>query len=185
MAIASAVTAYAIIHMIPFKLLPGTVYTDTDSIFTTDKLPDHLLGKELGLMKDELNGTLINEGYFLGIKKYGYQYAENNVLIDKSVFAGVTRDSLTFEEVKEIYNGKIINKDIPVRFYKTFDNLSINIKSSHITIKFEPDKVLMNNEYLPKNINLTNKFSIHKLITPYLKSLLRILELLIKNSKKI
>jgi hypothetical protein len=31
--------------MIPYKLLPGTVYTDTDSIFTTDILSNHLVGK--------------------------------------------------------------------------------------------------------------------------------------------
>jgi hypothetical protein len=39
-AIAAAVTAYGRIHMIPYKLLPGTIYTDTDSIITTDILPD-------------------------------------------------------------------------------------------------------------------------------------------------
>jgi hypothetical protein len=42
-AIAAAVTAYARIHMLYYKLLPGTVYTDTDSIFTTDELPEHLI----------------------------------------------------------------------------------------------------------------------------------------------
>lgn len=90
-AIAAAVTSYARIHMIPYKLLPGTVYTDTDSIFTTDILPDHLIGKELGLMKDELNGKFIIEGYFLGIKQYGYKYLdEYNQIIEKSTFAGVT-----------------------------------------------------------------------------------------------
>jgi hypothetical protein len=67
-AIAAAVTSYARIHMIPYKLLPGCVYTDTDSIFTTSKLPDHLLGTEIGEMKDELSGITINEAYFLGIK---------------------------------------------------------------------------------------------------------------------
>jgi hypothetical protein len=58
-AIAAAVTAYARIHMIYYKLLEGTVYSDTDSIFTTDVLSDHLIGSGLGLMKDELNGGLI------------------------------------------------------------------------------------------------------------------------------
>jgi DNA polymerase type B, organellar and viral len=37
-AIAAAVTSYARIHMIYYKLLPGTVYSDTDSIFTTRTL---------------------------------------------------------------------------------------------------------------------------------------------------
>ena len=71
-AIAAAVTAYARIHMIFYKLLPATVYTDTDSIFTTDVLSEHLIGSDLGLMKDELNGGVFEEGLFLGLKKYGY-----------------------------------------------------------------------------------------------------------------
>jgi len=68
-AVAGAVTAYARIQMIYYKLLPGTLYTDTDSIFTTDELPLHLIGSDLGLMKDELEGNFIQEGLFLGLKK--------------------------------------------------------------------------------------------------------------------
>lgn len=61
-------------------------------------MEDKFIGSELGLMKDELNGLTIKEAYFLGIKKYGYQYYyKNNQLIKKKyVFAGVKRDSLTF-----------------------------------------------------------------------------------------
>ena len=68
-AIASAVTAYARIHMIPYILYEGTVYTNTDSIFTTKKLPDYLIGNDLGWMKDELDGCIIKEAYFLDVKK--------------------------------------------------------------------------------------------------------------------
>jgi DNA polymerase type B, organellar and viral len=75
-AIASAVTAYGRIHMIPFKLSGVLFYTDTDSIITATILDDSLLGKEIGLMKDELNGLPIKEAYFLGIKKYGYFYID-------------------------------------------------------------------------------------------------------------
>jgi hypothetical protein len=60
-AIAAAVTSYARIHMIPYIFLPGTAYTDTDSILTFDKLPYLLVSKELGLMKDELEGNIISE----------------------------------------------------------------------------------------------------------------------------
>jgi len=83
--------------MISFKIGGSCLYSDTDSIFTTKKLEDNFVGSELGLMKDELNGLTIKEAYFLGIKKYGYQYYDiNNKLITKSVFAGVKRDSLSF-----------------------------------------------------------------------------------------
>lgn len=69
-AIAAAVTSYARIHMIPFKLLPGVIYTDTDSIFTTCKLKAYLIGNALGLMKDELSGKLIEDGEEKKLKSY-------------------------------------------------------------------------------------------------------------------
>jgi hypothetical protein len=48
-------------------------------------------------MKDELKGLIIKEGYFLGIKKYGYQYLDkSNNLVTKSTFAGIERNSLSF-----------------------------------------------------------------------------------------
>jgi hypothetical protein len=117
-AIAAAVTAYARIHMIYYKLLPGTVYTDTDSIFTTDVLPELLIGSELGQMKDELQGKTIAEGLFLGLKKYGYWYLDedHNKKVEKSVFAGVQRDSLSFSEVVELFEGFKIHKSVDNRF---------------------------------------------------------------------
>jgi len=142
-AIASAVTAYARILMLPYKLLPGTVYTDTDSVFTTDKLDTSLVGKELGMMKNELDGIVIEEGYFLGIKQYGYWYYDKDGnRVEKSVFAGVKRDSLTFNEIKSLYEGNEITKEIPTRFYKNLECLSINIKSTKTTLNFNPDKSL-------------------------------------------
>ena len=86
--------------MIPYKLDESTVYTDTDSIFTTKPLNSSFLGKGLGLMKDELNGLLISEAYFLGIKQYGFWYTDvNGSRIEKSVWAGVTRNSLSFNDI--------------------------------------------------------------------------------------
>jgi DNA polymerase elongation subunit (family B) len=59
--IAAAVTAYARIEMMKYKvLLPklgiNFYYTDTDSAFVDGELPQELIGNELGLMKDELKG---------------------------------------------------------------------------------------------------------------------------------
>lgn len=88
-AIASAVTSYARIHMIPFKLDPNTLYTDTDSIFTLEPIDPSLIGDELGQMKDEMKGIVIKEAVFVGPKKYGYWYIdEAGNRIEKSVFAG-------------------------------------------------------------------------------------------------
>ena len=52
-AIASAITSYARISMIPFKLDEGVCYTDTDSIFTGEVLPSEYVGNELGQFKLE------------------------------------------------------------------------------------------------------------------------------------
>jgi hypothetical protein len=116
-AIASAVTAYARIHMIPFKIDGFCVYSDTDSAFTTKKLDAKFLGNDLGLMKDELNGLIIKEASFLGITNYGYQYLDkNNNLLTKSVFAGVNRDYLSFDERIKLSQGYTVTKEIPLRF---------------------------------------------------------------------
>ena len=75
-AIAAAVTSYARVHMIKYKLKDGIYYTDTDSIFTDYDLNPEEIGSDLGLMKDELKGNIIEKAYFLGIKQYGYIYKD-------------------------------------------------------------------------------------------------------------
>ena len=103
-AISSAITSYARIHMHPFLLLNSTLYSDTDSLFSSKPLPSKYIGKEIGLFKDELKGKTIQKVIFLGPKRYGYWfYDENNNRIEKSVYAGVERDSLTFNQIKKLY----------------------------------------------------------------------------------
>ena len=131
-AIAAAVTSYARITMIPFKIHPSTLYTDTDSVFTSEPLDPSLIGIELGMMKDELKGQVIAEAYFIGPKKYGY-YIIDSVTGERkefSVFSGVPRNSLSFSEVKSIFEGNIVTKNIPNRFYNSFTNLNITIVAS-------------------------------------------------------
>jgi hypothetical protein len=71
-------------------------YIDTDSTIIIDILSDNLIGNDLGLMKDELNGKLILETYILGSKQYSYKYFDNNnnQRIENSTFAGVPKDSI-------------------------------------------------------------------------------------------
>jgi len=94
--------------MLPYKLLPGTAYTDTDSIFIDGVLPKHLsstIGKDLGMMKDELDGKIITEAYLLGIKQYGYKYIDNYNVIERSTFAGVPKNSISFNYSVKLANG--------------------------------------------------------------------------------
>ena len=153
-AIASAVTAYARIVMIPYKIDPNTLYTDTDSIFTTVTIDPKLIGDHLGQMKDEMNGIVIQEACFVGPKKYGYWYYDKDGnKVEKSVFAGVPRNSLTFNEIKAVFNGETITINVDNRFFKSINNLSITIKNIKISIKNTNDKVKINNEYLPILVN--------------------------------
>jgi hypothetical protein len=182
-AIASAITSYSRILMIPYKLDDSIAYTDTDSIFTVKKLNIEEIGDGLGLMKDELKGNIIEEAYFMGIKQYGYYYYDkydNNKKIEKSVFAGVARDSLKFNEIEEIFNGKTIEKILNVRFYKSFSNLDIVIKPCKISIKMNNKKKIINNNYIPLNINnckheFDNRDFITKLIYKFKKIVNKIL----------
>jgi hypothetical protein len=147
--IAAAVTAYSRIEMIKFKTSLAKqginlYYTDTDSIFVDGELPQQLVGNELGLMKDELGGGYIKKAYFLGIKKYGY--IDNHDKIH-SVFSGVERNSLTWEDIENISKGFTIVKPSPARFYKNLNNLNIKIKYSlETTIKFNTRKKLSGNK---------------------------------------
>jgi hypothetical protein len=133
-------------------------------------------------MKDELDGITIQEGYFLGIKKYGYWYMNNEgQRIEQSTFAGVTRNSLTFSEVIKLSQGMELKKEIPVRFFKSLNSLDISVKPTHVTVSKSYSKKLVENEYNPlyvhnltHNLDYRTKFTkiknrINKILNKYLK----------------
>ena len=154
-AIAAAVTSYARAHMIPFKIDPNVLYTDTDSIFTSNELDSKLIsGSTLGLMKDELSGKVIDKAYFLGIKQYGYIYKEDNKIIERSTFAGVPKNTISFEEIIKIHNGETVIKYLPARFYKSFKDFTLTVKSNvKVSLYRSNDKLLKDNLYIPLILN--------------------------------
>jgi hypothetical protein len=114
----------------------------------------HLLGPEIGMFKDELDGLVIQEAEFIGVKQYGYWYYDKNAnKIEKSVCAGVTRDSLTFNQIKKLQNGEILTVDTEDRFYKSLLNLNIKINKQNMNIVKNNPKKLINNFYYPLTIN--------------------------------
>ena len=171
-AIASAITAYARIEMMKYKTLPGIniYYTDTDSIFVDKELPKHLIGKELGQMKEKKHK--IKEAYFLGTQKYAYINNENIV---KSVFSiqgwihPCIENYITWDEVKQIVNHKNFTKQLPNQFVKSLQTLEISIKDINVNITLDKDKELFKNKYF--NINIFDiKKSKLKYITLHLIS---------------
>jgi len=79
-AIASAITAYARVHMSEFKNNPlfKLYYTDTDNIVVDKPLPEKYIGKNLGQMKLE---NIIKRAVFLAPKVYGLVTVDGNVII--------------------------------------------------------------------------------------------------------
>lgn len=163
-AIASAITAYARIVMMKYKVIPGLkiYYTDTDSIFTNMELPADMVGSGIGLMKDELNGGWIKEAYFFGVKKYAYLDNNNKVA---TVFSGLVRNSLTWEEVLKLASGETLTKEIPKQFFKSLSKLEISIKHKNVNVKFKSDKILLDNKF--------QHIDIHSVNTSYLAKLSR------------
>ena len=155
-AIAAAITAYARIVMMPFKLDPSCAYSDTDSVFSKDILKLIKLGKELGLFKDELDGKVIKEAIFLDIKQYGYTYNDSGKLVEKSVFAGAARDSISFKDIERLQQGATLELDVKTRFFKSLANLTIKVKTVRNSISYKPSKKLVGNKYLPINIQETS-----------------------------
>lgn len=166
-AIAAAITSYARIHMNRIKQLPTVIYSDTDSA--------EMIGNDLGMFKDELGGCIIQEIYVLGIKQYGFWYLDKQGnKVEKSVWAGYTRDSISFDEIKQIYSGKTLQKVVDNRFFRSLEDLTVTIKPVKLTLQFKPQKVLIDNEYLAPTVGIDNN-------DPILKRLEQIIER-VKNS---
>ena len=89
-------------------------------------------------------------------------------MVDKSVFAGVPRDSLSYEQIIELSEGKTLKSISRSRFYRSFVNLNIKIKEVSISITKTNDKKLIDNKYMPININLKSKENIIRKISKIL-----------------
>lgn len=131
-AIASAITSYARIAMIPVKtdINNPPFYTDTDSIFTSKPLPDSMIGTGLGQFKDELHGAVITKALFLAPKVYGYKKSD---LEDKVVIAGVKPNTVTYEELTKIWKGETISKT-KTMIVKDLNTMSIKTKVSNLNL---------------------------------------------------
>ena len=92
--------------------------------------------------------------------------------------SGVTRDSLTFEEIEGVYKGNILTKETPNRFYKFLNNFTIIIKPSKTTISFYSSKELVGNDYIPTHINdLNHDLDTRPLINKYVNRIRKWLKL--------
>lgn len=175
-AIAAAITARAQMIMMDYKNNPDfdVYYTDTDSIFTDKPLPSQLVGDALGQMKneslDKWGVEKIDKACFVGIKKYGLSVKDcSGNLQQLSVFSGVPRNSLTYDEVLQVQSGKIIERTVTDRFVKSFENLEIKTQQPlTLHISNNRDKRLEGNNYLPVNCNNFSLITKNQIINKYI-----------------
>ena len=90
-------------------------------------------------MKNELKKygcEYAERAIFVGNKKYAYQFIDmNGNLKTRTFFAGIKRDFLTWEQIENMSNGKIITVKLPNVFTHSFKSLSIFIEERVVKIK--------------------------------------------------
>jgi hypothetical protein len=122
-AIASAVTAYARIHMAQFKnnpLLPNLYYTDTDSAYFDGPIPDsYISNTELGKLKLE---GIYDRGLFLAPKVYALRNSSEEIIKIKGLGKKSIKDNnITLDSLETL-----LNKDfkLSINQSKWFRNVS-------------------------------------------------------------
>jgi hypothetical protein len=152
--IASAITAYARIHMTQFKNNPkfDLYYTDTDSIDINKPLPDKYIGKELGLMKLEYN---FNEATFLAPKVYGGLYFDNNKQLKSITKVKVFKNKIDYLEINSLLNKDTNLKLDQTKWYKNISESNITLKNKKYTLILT--EIKRNLIYDNKNILVNTK----------------------------
>lgn len=131
----AAVTAYARIHRNRIKLWRISnggelYYSDTDSIVTNRKLPDEMVGRDLGQLKLEYN---IKKASFIPSKTYMLELHDGK-RIKKA--KGVSSDSLDKSDYKNMY---FKNQDVEATKGDTHINYergTVNIKTKQAMLHY-------------------------------------------------
>lgn len=139
-AIAAAITAYSRIKIHQFKDICGDIYySDTDSIVSGNVLDDRYLNSELGMMKDEFKGSVIEEGIFLSPKLYALKLDNGEEIIKargvpKEISIKISdgeysnKRSLTFEDLINVHRGNPIEYKVEDRLFRSLNDLGITSK---------------------------------------------------------
>lgn len=166
-AIASAITSYARIHMSQFKNNPNynLYYSDTDSIIIDRELPKDLVNINLGFMKLE---NKIKKGIFLAPKVYGY-VTENNKEIIKVKGKNKSKLSIKLNDLFELLKRDNKMELDQEKWYKDIELAQIEIKNQIYTLKVTDNKreLIYENDVLIRTEPYVIK-GLEKLITPFL-----------------
>jgi hypothetical protein len=132
-AIASAVTAYARIHMSKFKNrmdLPNLYYTDTDSLYFDGPLPENYVSStELGALKLE---GIWDDAIFLAPKVYALRNDKETIIKVKGVKKEAIKDFITFEILESLLDQSSISVN-QNKWFRSYSKGSIEIKDQLYT----------------------------------------------------
>lgn len=154
--IASAITAYARIHMSKFKNNSdySLFYSDTDSIYINKELPsEYISNTELGKLKLE---SICDKGVFLAPKVYATVDLEGKETIK---IKGLSKSSIINSNINLELLSSLLIKDSSLEFnqekwYKHLNLGNISIKSQIYTLKVTNNKRLLiykDDQLLEKN----------------------------------
>jgi len=138
-AIASAVSAYARIHMSPFKnnnTLGNLYYSDTDSAYFDKPLPDSMIDpKRLGALKLE---GVYSKGIFLATKVYCLLDNNNNNIEIK--IKGVNKKAIIDNNININLFESLLHKDYSfeikqTKWFKSLTNSNITVKDQIYSLK--------------------------------------------------
>jgi hypothetical protein len=135
--IASAITSYARIEMYKYKTLPNIdiYYSDTDSIFSKNELPTHLISDHtLGLLKYE---GKIKEALFIAPKLYYVSYFDGRLSIKGK---GIKGNDLKKQDFLEMYIGIPVDIQEERNFIRNFTQYKIKKEKRKHIIKGLFDK---------------------------------------------
>ena len=89
------------------------------------------------------------------------------------MFAGVTRDSLTFNEIEKLAKGESLNKTKLIQFNRDLKQFKIQIKENiPVHLKKSINKEIIDNNYIAPSVNQSlistgNVYKIKKIISKY------------------
>ena len=165
-AIASAITGYARVHMSQFKNNPDFIlyYSDTDSAYISKPLPKDLVNsKVLGKMKLE---NIIDKAIFLAPKVYYLETIDGKVIYKvKGLKHEVELTKTDFENL--LFKQSSLEK-FQTKWIKSFENANFKIKNEIYTLQLtnnkrkliydENNKLIRNKAYIiNKNKEIINK----------------------------
>jgi DNA polymerase family B len=138
-AIASAITAGARVHMSYFKnnLDFNLYYTDTDSAVTDKPLPDSMIGNKLGQVKLEHS---INRAVFLAPKVYGLEDEDGNTIIKVKGVTHEIANGLTLNHLEELLVKDSAKEFTQTKWFKKVIESEITVSDIVYTLKVTSNK---------------------------------------------